>query len=151
MRNRPNSVIPDFRDVVTHLASQTIVPAYTADISGNIDRISSETSIVFINFIINYKFSNDYSRNKIDELFYNFKRVNTRDDYQDIKMSYNIPNLELKRAFYVGDLGCDYSCWFGLFTMFGLVWPYSLWVESKISRFDVTYTKVVTMWSQRHI
>ena len=122
-----------------------IVPAYTSDESGNVDRIRSDKNIVFIHFIVNYKFSNDYSRNKIDELYYAFKCANTRDTYQNFNMLYNIPNLVEKMTFYVGDLGCNYNCWYYAFTIFGLLWPYSIWVESKISRFDVAFMKVVTM------
>ena len=61
-------------------------------------------------------------------------------------MLYNIPNLVEKMTFYVGDLGCNYNCWYYVFTIFGLLWPYSIWVESKISRFDVAFMKVVMMW-----
>lgn len=145
MRYDTRRNMPRYEEIITHRANQTIVPAYTADISGNVERINSETNIVFIHFIVNYKFSNDYSRNKVDELFYNFKHVNYRDEHQRFNLHYNIPNLVEKMSFYVGELGCNYNCWYYVFTIFGLIYPYSLWVESKIKRFDVTYTKVVTM------
>lgn len=60
-------------------------------------------------------------------------------------MNYNIPTLVEKMAFYVGDLGCNYNFWYYVFAILGLLWPYSLWVESKINRFDVAFLKVVTM------
>lgn len=114
--------------MVTHRASQTIVPATTSDESGNVDRIRSDKNIVFIHFIINYRFVNDYSRNKIDELFHNFKYANTYDVFQNFHMNYNIPSLIEKMTFYVGDLGCNYNCWYYVFTIIGLLWPYSLWI-----------------------
>jgi hypothetical protein len=87
----------------------------------------------------------DYSRNRIDEIFHSFKQRNVFDVHQNFGMSYNIPGLVEKMAFYVGDLGCNYNCWYYVFAAVGLLWPYSLWVESKISRFEVSFMKVIKM------
>lgn len=60
-------------------------------------------------------------------------------------MDYVIPGLVDKMAFYVGDLGCNYNCWYYVFALIGLLWPYSLWVESKINRFEVKFMKGLKM------
>lgn len=131
--------------VVTHTASQAIVPRETHDDSGEVDRIRAEKNIVFMHFLVNYRFTDEYSRQRLDELFYIFKSANTRDAYQDFHMSYDVPGLIEKMTFYVGDLDCNYNCWFYFFTIIGLLWPYSVWVESKINRFEVAFMKTVRL------
>jgi hypothetical protein len=53
---------------------------------------------------------------------------NTRDSNQDFSSIYETPGLIEKMAFFVGNLNCSYGTWFYIFGIFGLVWPYSLWV-----------------------
>jgi hypothetical protein len=61
-------------------------------------------------------------------LFSEFKARNTFDTHQSFNMTYNIPGLVEKMAFYVGDLSCNYNSWYYIFAIIGLIWPYSLWV-----------------------
>jgi hypothetical protein len=70
-----------------------------------------------------------------------FRRRNNFDTYQDYTMGYSLPGLIERQSFYVGDLECDYGTWMYLFGLIGLIWPYSLWVESKIARFSIDYMK----------
>lgn len=70
-----------------------------------------------------------------------FKRRHCRDVHQSYTMGYAVPGLIERQAFYVGELGCDYGVWMYIFGLAGLLWPYSLWVESKIDRFSVEYMK----------
>ena len=69
----------------------------------------------------------------------------TRDVHQDFSYGYSLPGLVERKAFFVGELGCNYKLWYYLCGFVGLLWPFSLCVESKISRFDVISMKVVTI------
>lgn len=42
--------------VVTHTAAESVTPAYTTDQSGQVDRIQFDKDIIFIHFIVNYRF-----------------------------------------------------------------------------------------------
>lgn len=68
---------------------------------------------------------------------------NMKDSYQTFTLKYVIPNMIMKKSFMFKESGCDYSCWFYLFGALGLIWPYSLWVESKIDRYEVKIRKAV--------
>lgn len=48
-------------------------------------------------------------------------------------------------CFYLGKGKQSYGCWLVFFSIFGFVWPYSMYVESKVSRFDVNYMKVLAL------
>ena len=58
-------------------------------------------------------------------------------------MKYDVPGLIERKAFYVGSLDCQFKTWFYIFALIGFAWPYSLWVEAKITRFDVETMKVL--------
>lgn len=58
-------------------------------------------------------------------------------------MGYSVPGLIERKAFYVGELNCDYATGFYAFSAFGFIWPYSLWMESKINRFEIDFMKVL--------
>ena len=68
-----------------------------------------------------------------------------RDAHQTYTYGYRLPGLVERKAFYVGELTCDLKSWYYVFGIFGCLWPYSLWVESKINRFKVDTMKVVTL------
>jgi hypothetical protein len=130
--------------VITHTATEYVTPASTEDISGQADRIRAQKSIVFIEFLVNYRFKTDQCRMRLDQLYHRFQMLNKRDQFQNYSMLYEIPGLVEKQSFYVGELNCKYLQWFFLFGAVGLVWPYSLWVESKVDRFNINLTKVLT-------
>ena len=77
--------------------------------------------------------------------FNGFKMRHTRDVHQDFSYKYGLPGLIERKAFVAGELGCNYQLWYYLCGCIGLLWPFSLRVESKISRFDVVSMKVVTV------
>lgn len=58
-------------------------------------------------------------------------------------MKYEVPELIERKSFYVGNLSCDYYGWFYFFTAIGMIWPYCLWVEAKIKRFEIETMKVL--------
>jgi hypothetical protein len=74
--------------IITHTATEYVTPALTDDISGEIDRIRAEKNIVFIHFMVNYRFKTDQSRMKLDQLFYRFKMRNKRDQFQTYTSDY---------------------------------------------------------------
>lgn len=121
-----------------------MTPANTDDVSGQVDRIRAEKNIVFINFLVNYRFKTDQSRMRFDQLYHRFKAINKRDQYQTYTCDYEIPGLIDKQSFYAKELDCKFLQWFFTFGIFGMIWPYSLWVESKVDRFNVDLTKVLT-------
>ena len=110
-----------------------------------VDRIRAETSVVFIRFAINYKFADALSQKNFDFCYADFKVRNCSDVHQDFSFKYEVPGLIERKAFYVGELQCDFSTWFWCCGMLCLLWPYSLWVESKISRFVVDMMKILTI------
>ena len=129
--------------VVTHSATEYLTPYETRDESGKADRIRANSFIVFIHFFVKYRFNDPQSSNNFEQAYYSFKMRHTRDAHQDFGMRYEIPGFVERKAFYIGELGCDYSTWFYFFSMIGLIWPYSMWVESKISRFEIETMKVL--------
>ena len=68
-----------------------------------------------------------------------------RDVHQDFSYGYIMPGLIERKAYHAREMGCNYGAMFYLCGIFGLLWPFSLCVESKISRFDVVLMKVVTI------
>lgn len=79
----------------------------------------------------------------MEQVYANFKMRNMKDDYQKFTIKYVIPNMILKKSFMFKEAGCDYSSWFYLFSLVGLIWPYSLWVESNIDRYEVKIRKAI--------
>ena len=71
--------------------------------------------------------------------------MNRRDQFQDYSCTYEIPGLIDKQAFYAKLPDCKFLHWYFLLGILGLIWPYSLWIESKVDRFSVDLTKILTM------
>jgi hypothetical protein len=115
------------------------------DESGVIDQIRAITAVVFIRFAVHYKFSDNLSEEKFNNFFRSFKIRHTFDTYQTFTYKYEVPGLVERKAFYVGDLECEFGGWYYLCGMIGCLWPYSMWVEGKISRFVVDYLKILTL------
>lgn len=132
--------------MVTHRDTDFLHPSKMVDQSGIIDQIRAKTAVVFIRFAMHYKFKDWYSESRFNDFFYNFKRRNSYDSYQTYEYKYEVPGLVERKAFYVGKLECDFGGWYYLCGMFCCLWPYSLWVEKKISRFVVDYLKILTIW-----
>lgn len=114
--------------VVTHTATENLTPRKTVDESGPIDRIHSEKNMVFIHFIILHRFSDSTSQYNFDSFYSGFKMRHTRDAHQDFTYGYQLPGLVDRKAFFVGELGCNLNCWYYVCGLIGLLWPYSLWV-----------------------
>ena len=92
------------------------------------DRIRANTNVVFIHFKVGYRFVDMLSNNNFNYAYQNFRMRHTFDVHQNFSMNYEIPGLIERRAFFVGDLGCNYKLWLILLGLIGLLWPYSLWV-----------------------
>ena len=45
----------------------------------------------------------------------------------------------------MGEQPCHFGTGLILASLFLMAWPYSMWVESKIDRFHITYRKVLTI------
>lgn len=114
-----------------------MTPVQTKDESGPIDQIRAEKNIVFIHFFIRHKFSNYQSQANFENFFMGFKMRHTRDSHQDFTFGYQLPGLVERKAFFVGEMECNMKSWYYTCGLLGLLWPYSLWVERKISRFNV--------------
>ena len=65
--------------------------------------------------------------------------------HQEFNFGYSVPSLVERKAFYVGDLEVNFKLWFYVLGALGLVWPYCLWVEKRIRRFEVESMKVITL------
>jgi len=75
---------------------------HTRDDSGDVDNVRALTTVVFIHYMINYRFSDDISRQNFDYQWYRFKSMNTRDAYQDFIYVYNTPGLIERMTFFIG-------------------------------------------------
>ena len=131
--------------VVTHSATEHLTPARTIDESGRADRIRASANIVFIHFLIQYRFDSLMSCRNFEYHYQSFKARNYSDYHQDYTMRYEVPGLEPRKAFFVGELQCAYNLWYYVFGALGLMWPYSMWLESKIERFEINNMKVLTI------
>lgn len=109
------------------------------------DRIRAQREIVFIHFLVYHRFKTDQSRIRFDQLYASFQAMNRRDQYQNYTCNYEIPGLIDKQAFYAKEPNCKFLQWYFLFGVVGLIWPYSLWIESKVDRFTVDLTKILTI------
>jgi hypothetical protein len=131
--------------VVTHTATESLQPIRTVDESGAVDRIRAEAAMVFIHFQVRHRFADFQSQNNFNSFFMGFKMRHTRDSHQDFSYGYKINGLVERKTFFVEEMSCNYKMWFYLCGIVGLLWPYSLCVESKINRFDVFAIKAVTI------
>ena len=131
--------------VVTHTATETILPRECYDESGAVDQVRAVTEVIFIHNRVNYRFKDDYSRNQFQSLWYSFQARHRRDVHQNYSQNFVLPGLKARVTFYVNNEPRNYTCYLVVWTLVGMVWPFSMWVEARISRFDIEYMKVVTL------
>lgn len=74
-----------------------------------------------------------------------FKLKNKKDSKQDYSYGFTVPGLIERRAFYINKPCCDYLTWMYVFGAIGLLWPFTLFVESRIGRYEVQLIKVATV------
>ena len=53
--------------------------------------------------------------------------------------------MKYKLTFYLNEKPEDYSCQLVMWTLVGMALPFSQWVETKISRFDIKFMKVISL------
>jgi hypothetical protein len=80
-----------------------------------------------------------------DRLWYGFKRHNNYDVHQDYAYRYVVPGLVDRITFFIGNKKPNWKGKLRLFTFIGLIWPYSMWIEGKISRYSIKFMKILTM------
>ena len=100
--------------------------------------------MIFARFILHYKFADTKSLMIFRQQYDNFKRINTVDDKQNFSYRFVLPDMPERMSFLV-KIDCDLTMWFYVSWALFCVWPYSLWVERKISRFEVNYLKTLTL------
>lgn len=120
-----------------------MAPFITQDESGRLENFIANNEIVTVDFKVMYYHLDSQSERKLEQIYANFKMRNMKDSYQKFTIKYIIPNVVLKKTFMFKDSGCEYSTWFYLFGLVGLIWPYSIWVESKIDRYEVKLIKAI--------
>ena len=98
-----------------------------------------------INNIVNYRFINESSRQCFEGLWRSFMMRHRRDVHQTYSQNFLLPDVKPKMTFYIGAKPASYRCYLVLWTLVGMAWPFSMWVESKISRFNVEYMKILTL------
>lgn len=103
------------------------------------------TEIVFVHNKVNYRFVDEQSRWKFDSLWLSFMNRNRRDVHQDFTQNFVLPNLKSRMTFYIGESPKDYKCILIVCSLFGLLWPYSMIVEKKVTRYDLEYMKILTI------
>lgn len=115
------------------------------DDSGNVDRVQAEKDIIFVHFIVSYRFQDERSRYLFDHVWSNFRMRHRRDVHQDYSYNYELPSLKPRMTFYVGQEPKNYYCGFVVASIFGCIWPYSMSVENKVNRFNIDFMKILTM------
>lgn len=93
-----------------------------------------------------YRFVDENSRRKFDYEWYNFQGRHRYDAHQDYSYNYNLPGLKERMTFYIGMEKPKMGKYLYLFSFLGFLWPYSMFVEAKISRFDIQFMKILTLW-----
>lgn len=77
------------------------------------------------------------SRQRFDQHWYSFQSRHRRDVHQDYTQQFILPGLRSRLTFYVGESPSNVKCWFIVSSIFGLIWPYSILMEKKLSRYDL--------------
>lgn len=92
------------------------------------DDVKAVTLMIFVHYLVNYRFVDENSRRFFDYEWYSFQNRNRYDAHQDYTYSYVVPGLIERMTFFIGD---KKPAWYGfliLWTLIGLIWPYSMWV-----------------------
>ena len=110
-----------------------------------VDQVRAMTEIIFVHNKVNYRFKDEYSRATFQDLWYSFQARHRRDVHQNYSQNFVLPGLKPRVTFYVGNEPKNYTCYMVLWALIGMIWPFSMWVEGKISRFDIEYMKVVAL------
>ena len=84
--------------------------------------------MVFIRFFVRYRFNDAISEGNFNNFFMGFKMRHTRDAHQDFAYGYKLPGLVERKAYFVGELSCNYKMWYYLCGVVGCLWPFSLCV-----------------------
>lgn len=98
-----------------------------------------------MHFTVKHYFKDSKSQDQLFKHYDVFKEKNQKDAKQDYSYGYTVPGMVERTAFYTSKPCCDYSTWLYIFAAVGLLWPFSLIVESRVSRFDVEIAKVATI------
>lgn len=103
-------------------------PAYTKDDSGSVDDVRAATTVVFIHYVVNYRFDNDMSRQNFDYEWYRFKRNNMFDVHQSFNYNYSVPGLVERMTFFIGDKKPNWLGFLVFWSFLGMIWPYSMYI-----------------------
>lgn len=101
--------------------------------------------MVFVHNKVNYRFFNDQSRWNFDRHWGYFQSRHRRDVHQDYSQKFVMPGLKARMTFYIGESPKNYKCNLILCSLIGMIWPYSMYVEGKVTRYDIEYMKIVTI------
>jgi hypothetical protein len=92
-----------------------------------------------VHFLKNYRFADVSSRQRFEQNYANFQARQKRDIYQSFSYAYVLPGLIERETFQLGEeSNCSYLRWFYVCGLAGLLWPFSIWLEQRTSRFKVT-------------
>ena len=86
------------------------------------------TLVVFIHYLVNYRFIDDVSRQNFDSAWWTFRKNNTFDAYQDFRYGYEVPGLIERMTFYIGDKKPNWLGFLVFWSLIGFIWPFSMWV-----------------------
>ena len=129
---------------MTHTATENISPRETFDDSGSVDQVRALTNIIFIHFITSYRFKDEGSRYYFEKQWEYFRNRNHRDIHQDYSYTYVMPGLKERMTFYIGDEPEKYRCRLIVASIFGCIWPVSMAIEDKVSRYNINIMKILT-------
>ena len=72
------------------------------------------------------------------------QRHRMADRLHNYRCTFRLDGLAERKAFQLEDFSCNALAFYIIFTALGLTWPFSMWFESKVSRFVINYKKMLT-------
>ena len=127
---------------MTHTATENLFPSHCQDISGHIEELYQKNELIFFKYVPRFQFDSLNSQRYFENSYDNFKMVHNRDVHQDASFHFVIPGLVERVTFYTKEeIG---ACWFYVWGILGMGYFYSLFNESKVSRYEINIVKRIT-------
>ena len=131
--------------VITHTATEKLRPRACRDESGNVGGVNADTTIIFVHNQVQYRFSDERSRGVYYQAWNEFRLRHRRDIHQLYTEKFEVPGMKDRVGFFIGEGKPNFTVPLVLFALIGLVWPFSLVIESRITRFTLNFMKIVTL------
>lgn len=129
------------KKVVTHTARTEFNPTRVEDDSGEISALKVFTSYAFVHYLKRFYFADPGSQGRFISAFNQFVSSNRRDTHQDYRYTFEIAGYEEAVGFSQSGEGQHSKALFIIFTILGVAYPYSMYFENNVSRFEIKLLK----------